>query len=130
MRIFDEKNNNMLDTSHFRFIQLDGKAIRFFDQAFKEHVEWEKFAIEFDSEDDAKIEFDELSQEAGWFLFRWGKQQTLLNTFCFRRFFLASDENYGVCTYSLVFWNSNNDNFTVNYADRDSAINSLKSLVI
>ena len=34
MRIFDEKHNNMLDSAHFRFIQLDGNFIRFFNETF------------------------------------------------------------------------------------------------
>lgn len=131
MRIFDEKNNNMLDTSHFRFIQLDGKAIRFFNTAYKEHADWERFSIEFYSEEDAKLKFDEISIEAGWFLFQWNKHQTLLNTFCFCRFYLATDDNhYGASSYSLVFWNSNNDLFSVAFTNLDSAIKSLKSLEI
>lgn len=131
MRIFDEKHNNMLDSAHFRFIQLDGNFIRFYNEAFKENVEWEKFAIEFDSEEDAELKFEGLSKEAGWFSFYRNKQRTLLNTFCFCRFFLSSNvDSEGVKTYSVVFWNSGNDKFSITCKDRNRAIELLKSLAI
>ena len=130
MRIFDEKHNNMLDSAHFRFIQLDGNFIRFFNETVKENVEWEKFAIEFDSEEDAELKFEELSNEAGWFSFNWDKK-TLLNTFCFRRFYLSSDVNSdGIRNYYIVFWNNDQDQFKIVYEERSKAIEDLKALVI
>ena len=131
MRIFDEKHNNMLDSAHFRFIQLDGNFIRFYNETFKENVEWEKFAIEFDSEEDAELKFEELSKEAGWYPFFHKKQRTLLNTFCFSRFFLSSSvDSEGVKTYSVVFWNSGHDKFSINVSERNRGIELLKSLAI
>ena len=130
MRIFDEKHNNMLDSAHFRFIQLDGNFIIFFNETVKENVEWEKFAIEFDSEEDAELKFEELSNEAGWFSFNWDKK-TLLNTFCFRRFYLSSDVNSdGIRNYYIVFWNNDQDQFKIVYEERSKAIEDLKALVI
>lgn len=131
MRIFDEKHNNMLDSAHFRYIQLDGNFIRFFNEAFKENVEWERFSIEFDSEDDAENKYEELSKEAGWFRFDWGQKKTLLNTFCFCRFFLSSDVNSdGIRKYSIVFWNNGQDKVSIGYKDRNEAIEDLKALAI
>ena len=131
MRIFDEKHNNMLDSAHFRFIQLDGNFIRFFNETVKENVKWEKFAIEFDSEEDAELKFEELSNEAGWISFYRYKHRELVNTFCFCRFFLASNvDSEGVKTYSVVFWNSGDDKFRINFKDRNEAITLLKSLAI
>ena len=121
----------MLDSAHFRFIQLDGNFIRFFNEAFKENVDWEKFSIEFDSEEDAVLKFDELSKEAGWFRFEWGQKKTLLNTFCFCRFFLSSDVNSdGIRKYYIVFCNNGQDKVSIGYKDRSAAIEKLKSLAI
>lgn len=121
----------MLDSAHFRFIQLDGNFIRFYNEAIKENVEWEKFSIEFDSEEDAELKFEELSKEAGWFSFLRKNQRTLLNTFCFSRFFLSSDvDSDGVKTYSVVFWNSGDDKFRIKFKDRNKGIELLKSLAI
>ncbi|MCQ2161623.1 MAG: hypothetical protein MJY97_11150 [Bacteroidales bacterium] len=131
MRIFDEKHNNMLDSAHFRFIQLDGNFIRFFNETFKENVEWEKFSIEFLSEEDAELKFEELSKEVGWLSIKWNKKKTLLNTFCFCRFYLDSELNpEGIRFFKIVFWNNGRDKFIITYKDKASALEQLKALAI
>jgi len=131
MRIYDEKNFNVLDSSHFRFIELEGSTVKLYNAAPKENVDWDGFQIEYDSEEEATAKFDELAKEVGWFEFSHYHHRTLLNTFCFRRFYLEADKDKeGNKTYILVFWNGGQDKFRISYNSYESAVRDLKALVI
>ena len=70
MRLLDEKISNIIDTAHFRYVQLDGNIIRVYNRAANEFTSNPRaYYVEFDSEDAAKEKFDEISKEAGWFQF-------------------------------------------------------------
>ena len=131
MRILDEKIDNVLDTAHFRFVQLDGDIIKVFNRTPDEYISSSRaYCVEFYSEDEARVKYNEIKKEAGWFAFDWNNKPTLLNTFGFGRTFINKTELPERDTYSIVFYNSENDEFSINYGeDYDAALNSLKGLI-
>ena len=124
MRLLDESKLLVIDSSHFRFILLDGNRIVF----YNDKTDNNSSSITFDSTEDAKSKFNELKGEAGWFSFSSNKLPALINTFGFKEFYVSKDESGKV---KVVFYNSENDFFSINYGNSyDDAIEDLKGLII
>lgn len=131
MRLYNEKRRFILDSSHFRYAQLDGSCIRFYNRAPKENTQYDLYCIDFDSPEDAKEKFEELKQEAGWFPITSFEKRALLNTFCFRRFFIKKDGPEGNEHYYLMFWSTPEDFVKIDYGlNYKEALEDLKGLLI
>ena len=124
MRLLDKNKPLVIDSSHFRFIRLDGDRIVF----YNDKTENNSPSLTFDSVEEAKTKFEELKGEAGWFSFRSDKLPALVNTFGFKEFYVSKDDSGKV---KVVFYNSENDFFSINYGNSyDAAVEDLKSLII
>lgn len=124
MRLLDENRLLVIDSSHFRFIRLDGDRIVFYNDKTEDNSP----SVTFDSVEDAKTKFEELKGEAGWFSFSSNKLPALVNSFGFKEFYVSKDKDRKV---KFVFYNSENDFFSINYGNSyDEAIKDLKDLII
>lgn len=124
MRLLDENRLLVIDSSHFRFIRLDGDRIVFYNDKTENNTP----SITFGSVEEAKTKFEELKGEAGWFSFNSNKLPALVNTFGFREFYVSKDDSGKA---KVVFYNSENDFFSINYGNSyDEAIEDLKGLII
>ena len=124
MRLLDKNKLLVIDSSHFRFIRLDGDKIVF----YNDKTENNSPSLIFESVEEAKTKFEELKGEAGWFSFSSNKLPALVNTFGFREFYVSKDDNGKV---KVVFYNSENDLFSINYGNSyDEAVEDLKGLII
>ena len=128
MRLYDETNQNILDTSHFRYIMLDGSSIRLYNEKQDEGGKFAPaYSIPFPSPEEAKEKFDELSEEPGWYSINRGKIPHLVNTFGFRRFYAVESEDGRGYIY---FFNSENDYLKIGCQSYKDACESLKSLIL
>ena len=123
MRLLDENRLLVIDSSHFRFIRLDGERISFFNDMDDTNCP----VVVFKSPEKAKERFEELEGEAGWFSFRSNDFPALVNSFGFKEFFVKKGEDGKA---RLIFYNSENDHFTINYRSYDAAVEDLKGLII
>lgn len=124
MRLLDKNRLLVIDSSHFRFIRLDGDKIVF----YNDKTENNSPSLTFESVEEAKTKFEELKGEAGWFSFSSNKLPALVNTFGFREFYVSKDDNGKV---KVVFYNSENDLFSINYGNSyNEAVEDLKGLII
>lgn len=124
MRLLDKNRLLVIDSSHFRFIRLDGNKIVF----YNDKTENNSPSLIFESVEEAKTKFEELKGEAGWFSFSSNKLPALVNTFGFREFYVSKDDNGKV---KVVFYNSENDLFSINYGNSyNEAVEDLKGLII
>lgn len=128
MRLYDETNQNILDTSHFRYIMLDGNRIRLYNEKQDEEGKFaSEYSIAFPSPEEARVKFDELSEEPGWFFITRNRIPHLVNTFGFRRFYAVESEDGKGAIY---FFNSENDYLRIAYRTYEDACQSLKSLIL
>ena len=129
MRILDEKIDNVLDTAHFRYVQLDGAIIKVFNKTADEFTSDPRaYRIVFNSEEEARTKYEEIKKEAGWFVFKWSDKPTLLNTFGFARIFISKSGPSDKVVYSVVFYNSENDSVSIRCVSYESALEILKEL--
>ncbi len=123
MRLLDEKRLLVIDSSHFRFIRLDGERISFFNDMGDKNCP----VVVFESPEEAEEKFEEMKGEAGWFFFRSKDLPALVNSFGFKEFFVKKVEDGKA---QLFFYNSENDYFTINYRSYNGAVEDLKGLII
>lgn len=132
MRLFDEKNNKILDTAHFRFIELDGATLKLYNRAVKEHTIYDDFWIEYETVTEANLKLDELAQEVGWMEFNHLGNRTLVNTFCFKLFKIKDEVDAAgkAKYYNLEFKNGGGDVFRIRYDTYDEVLEDLKKLIL
>ena len=124
MRLLDENKLLVIDSSHFRYIRLDGERISFFNDMEDKQCP----AVLFNSPEEAKEKFEDLKGEAGWFSFKSKNLPALINSFGFKEFYVKKGEDGNV---RLFFYNSENDSFTLNYGNSyDKAAEALNSLIL
>lgn len=98
MRLLDENKLLVIDSSHFRYIRLDGERISFFNDMEDKQCP----AVLFNSPEEAKEKFEDLKGEAGWFSFKSKNLPALINSFGFKEFYVKKAKMEMCGCFSII----------------------------